>query len=145
MTSTANYARSKRSASVSHSTISEPAIHPSAIWRDFLSKTGPVHAFADEKTFTAAAAFGAALKAAAKASGQRRGLAPAPLIELYVLSLLAQHEAAAWTTAATGGHQSTAPTETLSGAVVLDFTVELGNIAATGVCDLFIVEKLVAV
>ncbi len=52
---------------------------------------------------------------------------------------------AAWTTAATGGHQSTAPTETLSGAVVLDFTVELGNIAATGVCDLFIVEKLVAV
>ena len=28
-------------------------------WRDFLSKVGPVHGFADETTFTAAAAFGA--------------------------------------------------------------------------------------
>ncbi|MBL9047259.1 MAG: NAD(P)-binding domain-containing protein [Tabrizicola sp.] len=28
-------------------------------WRDFLSKVGPVHAFDDAKTFTAAAAFGA--------------------------------------------------------------------------------------
>jgi superfamily II DNA or RNA helicase len=47
----------------------------------------------------AAEAFAAALKAAAKATGQRRGLAPAPLLELYALSLLAQHEAAAWTAA----------------------------------------------
>lgn len=28
-------------------------------WREFLSKVGPVHGFAEEKTFTAAAAFGA--------------------------------------------------------------------------------------
>lgn len=28
-------------------------------WRDFLARTGPVHCFADEKTFTVAAAFGA--------------------------------------------------------------------------------------
>ena len=30
-----------------------------AFWRDFLSHVGPVHAFADEATFTAAATFGA--------------------------------------------------------------------------------------
>lgn len=35
-------------------------LHPDdGFWRDFLSKVGPVHAFADEKTFTAAATFGA--------------------------------------------------------------------------------------
>ena len=28
-------------------------------WRDFLTKVGPVHGFAEEKTFTAAATFGA--------------------------------------------------------------------------------------
>lgn len=35
-------------------------LHPEdGLWRDFLVKTGPVHAFADETTFTAAATFGA--------------------------------------------------------------------------------------
>lgn len=35
-------------------------LHPDdGFWREFLSKVGPVHGFADEKTFTAAAAFGA--------------------------------------------------------------------------------------
>lgn len=35
-------------------------LHPDdGFWRAFLSKVGPVHAFADENTFTAAAAFGA--------------------------------------------------------------------------------------
>lgn len=35
-------------------------LHPDdGFWREFLSKTGPVHAFAEEKSFTAAAAFGA--------------------------------------------------------------------------------------
>lgn len=35
-------------------------LHPDdGFWRDFLSKVGPVHVFADEKTFTAAATFGA--------------------------------------------------------------------------------------
>ena len=35
-------------------------LHPDdGFWRDFLSRVGPVHGFDDEKTFTAAAAFGA--------------------------------------------------------------------------------------
>ena len=35
-------------------------LHPDdGFWRDFLTKVGPVHGFAEEKTFTAAATFGA--------------------------------------------------------------------------------------
>lgn len=35
-------------------------LHPDdGFWRDFLAKVGPVHGFAEEKTFTAAATFGA--------------------------------------------------------------------------------------
>lgn len=52
---------------------------------------------------------------------------------------------AAWSGAVSGANESTAPGETLSGAIVLQLTVELSNIAAAGVCDVFIVEKLVAV
>lgn len=53
--------------------------------------------------------------------------------------------AAAWTTAITGGTNSTAPAETLSGVVTLDVTGQLGAAADTIVCDYLSVEYVKAV
>lgn len=52
---------------------------------------------------------------------------------------------AAWTTAVTGGINSTAPAETLSGAVVVDVTGQLGAAADTIVCDYLSIEYVRAV
>jgi len=55
-------------------------------------------AWAGEWT-AASAAFSAGLKEAFKAVKVKRGIAPPSLMQFYVLSLLAQHEPAAWTAA----------------------------------------------
>lgn len=52
---------------------------------------------------------------------------------------------AAWTTTIAGGVTSTAPGETLAGAVVVDVTGQLGNAADTIVCDYLSVEYVKAV
>lgn len=52
---------------------------------------------------------------------------------------------AAWTTTVTGGTNSTAPAETLSGAVTIDVTGQLGAAADTIVCDYLSVEYVRAV
>lgn len=53
--------------------------------------------------------------------------------------------AVAWTSTMNGGTLSTAPGETLSGAVTIDLTGQVGNIAATIACDYLSVEYVKAV